>query len=236
MRCPFPPGAALLPLVVCFTAAWSPVAGQGPAEWWDDIDAAPPGMHVVEADSVYRVSGFTYDDIYREMQRNGPGADDIGTRLGLHMSQWRYSFELVERPGAGCRLIDPKVLLHSTIILPNWTNVSTAPPAITSGWRPFIAALRRHEEGHRSLAKSQAERLWQSLLGLEARDCEALRERVVTVAGRVLDEGETAQAAYDRETGHGLTQGASWPPRRAGGAAGRREGAEHRAGDRTAPP
>lgn len=181
--------------------------------WWDELDDRGSGLHVVEIDSVYRVSGFTVADIYSEMQRKGPGTDEIGIRLGVHLSQWRWGFEYRADPGQRCRLVEATVLLRSSIVLPEWTNASTARPEIATGWRPFLRALRSHEEGHRSRAKAQGVFLWQSLLGLEAEDCADLQDLVEEIADRVLAEGREAQLAYDRDTGHGLTQGAIWPPR-----------------------
>lgn len=188
-----------------------PLAGQD-EEWWETVEELGSGFHVVEGDSTYRVSGFTYDDIFREMQLNGPGADDIGVRLGMHLSEWRWSFRYTSEPGGRCGLGEATVLLRSRIVMPEWTNVSTAPPEIARGWRPFLDALRRHEEGHRNRAKAQGIFLWQALLGLEASDCDELRDIARSTADRVIAEGREAQVAYDRDTGHGLTQGAVWPP------------------------
>ncbi|MDH3733526.1 MAG: DUF922 domain-containing Zn-dependent protease [Gemmatimonadota bacterium] len=190
----------------------SPAVGQD-AAWWGELEDRGAGMHVLDADSVYHVSGFTYGDIYRDMQRNGPGTDEIGVRLGMHTSEWRWSYRFTSAPGERCRLSEATVLLKSTIVLPEWTNVSTAPPEIATGWRPFLQALTRHEEGHRSRAKAQGVFLWQTLLGLAADDCDALQTIVDEMAERVIAEGRAAQVAYDRDTGHGLTQGAAWPPR-----------------------
>ncbi len=189
----------------------SPVAAQGQG-WWEEFDHLGSGLHVVEIDSLYRVSGFTYADIYSAMQRSGPGTDEIGVRLGVHLSQWRWGFQYRMDPGERCRLVEATVLLRSSIVLPEWTNVSTAPPEVRAGWRPFVRALRSHEEGHRNRARAQGVFLWQSLLGLEAADCADLQDIVEDTADRVIAEGREAQLAYDRDTGHGLTQGAVWPP------------------------
>ena len=76
-----------------------------------------------------------------------------------------------------------------------------------------MVALRSHEEGHRNRAKAQGVFLWQSLLGLESDSCGGLQALVDETAERVIEEGRAAQLEYDRETGHGMTQGAVWPPR-----------------------
>ncbi len=182
-------------------------------EWWAGIEKMSPGLHVIEVDSVYRISGFTHDDILREMLRKGPGTDEIGVRLGLHLSQWRYSYQFgIDGGSRRCRLTEAQVLLRSTIVLPLWTNLTTAPPGIVQGWREFVRALDAHERGHRNRAKAQGVFLWQSLLGLEAADCEALQALARSAAEQVLADGREAQLAYDRDTGHGTTQGARWPP------------------------
>jgi len=180
--------------------------------WWSELEDMPPGFHTIEVDSIYRVSGFTRDDILREMHRKGPGVDNLGVRLGLHLSQWRYSYQYTYGGGNGrCRLTEAQVLLRSVIVLPRWTNVSTAPPLVARGWRPFVQALRAHEEGHRSRALAQGATLWTALLGLEASDCSALEDRVRETADTVLAEGQAQQVRYDEETGHGAAQGATWP-------------------------
>ena len=183
-------------------------------EWWTEIDRMASGFHAIEVDSVYEISGFTHEDILREMEHKGPRADAIGPRLGLHLSQWRYSYRYSGGGGSGrCRLTEAQVLLRSVIVLPEWTNASTAPPHVAEGWRPFMEALRRHEDGHRSRAKAQGAMLWTALLGLEAPRCDQLEARVRAAAEQVLADGESAQEAYDRETGHGAAQGATWPRR-----------------------
>jgi predicted secreted Zn-dependent protease len=210
------PGRTTIPallLVVIGTVGPSNAAAQD-GDWWQELDGAGPGLHVIERDSLYRVSGSSYEDVHREMQRNGPGVDDIGVRLGVHVSSWRWSYEFRTAPGERCRLTSASVLLRSVIVLPEWTNVASAPSEISRGWRPFLAALRSHEAGHRTRAKAQGVFLWQSLLGLEGADCADLEVLVKKVADRVIAEGREAQLAYDRDTGHGLTQGAIWPPRR----------------------
>ena len=94
------PLAALALLVVHLTPG-ADVRAQDSDEWWTGLDSGP-GVHVAEVDSLYRISGFTHDDIYREMQRKGPGTDEIGVRLGVHHSDWRWSFRYRQQPGCDC--------------------------------------------------------------------------------------------------------------------------------------
>lgn len=208
--------------VALFTLAGA-VAGQepppgppGPPEgpdWWSEIEARGPGFHLLEVDSIYRISGSGYDELARAMARHGPGTDEIGTRLGLHRADWRWSYRYRRdgRPGR-CRLAEATVILRSVIVLPEWSNRSTAPAGMAERWREFVRALRYHEEGHRARARRLGVTLWQSLLGLEAATCDALRERAERSARHAIEDGERVQLKYDRDTGHGAAQGARWPP------------------------
>jgi len=199
-------------LVTLWLTSPMPLAAQNAGDWWVGLGDMPPGFHTIEVDSAYTIGGATPDEILGEMKRNGPGSDDVGLRLGLHVSQWRYSYQYTGGGQSGrCRLTEAQVLLRSVIVLPAWTDAATAPADVAAGWRPFLRSLTDHERGHRTRAKTQGANLWTSLLGLEAVDCPALERRVRETAESVLADGQEAQRRYDRETAHGATQGATWP-------------------------
>lgn len=205
------PSAPGVGVVLALAGSLAPLAAQS-AEWWAGIESMPSGFQTVEVDSVYRVSGSTREELSSAMRRDGPVAKDGARRLGLHVAQWRYSYDYVtggETPD--CRLTRARVLLRSVIILPDWAGAPAAPPELARGWRAFLGALRGHERGHRDRARAQGAMLWTALLGLAAPDCDALERRVRGAADRILAQGEAEQRRYDLETGHGATQGAVWP-------------------------
>ena len=114
--------------------------------------------------------------VFGSMEENPSTIPIWGTTIVLPInsgrsSEWRWSYRYTTAPGQRCKLAEATVLMKSTIVLPEWTNVSTAPPEIADGWRPFLEALTRHEEGHRSRAKAQGVFLWQSLIFVECRAC-----------------------------------------------------------------
>lgn len=204
--------ATVLALAVAGRAAAQEPAGEGEG-WWSELADAGPGVHVVEVDSMYRVRGLDYDDLLREMRRKGPGGEELGTRLGIHLADWRWSYTYRMRAGTGrCRVAEATVLLRSVIVRPDWVDAARAPREIAHDWPRFLAALLEHEMGHRRRARMQGVALWQSLLGLQAGSCEALEMLVRETADRVIAEGEADQEAYDRDTEHGIKQGAVWPP------------------------
>lgn len=208
-------GSALT--LACLAIAAGGLAGQdgtGPGEgWWAGLSDPGPGLHVFEADSIYEIRGRSYDDLLAEMRRKGPGVDDIGTRLGVHVAQWRWSYEY--RTGgadARCRVTDASVVLRSVIVLPRWVDRAGAVREVARAWPRFVDALVTHELGHRARSRTLGVRLWQSLLGLQAETCDALGTLLSETAARIVEEGEAAQLDYDRRTEHGVRQGAVWPP------------------------
>ncbi len=212
-------GAGALGALLGLALAAGPLHGQGPdspaAEdaWWRELGGPGPGLHVIEVDSTYRIRGHDYDDLLREMRRKGPGTDEIGTRLGVHVARWRWSYDYWTGGRNGrCRVTDVSVALRSIIVLPEWVREPGASADLVRRWPRFRDALVEHEMGHRNRARAQGVVLWQSLLGLQAETCEELRTLVSETATRVVSEGEAAQLEYDRDTAHGLRQGAVWPP------------------------
>lgn len=205
--------AALATLALAAGGLGAQEADGAAAAWWAPLSDAGPGLHVIEVDSIYEIRGRDANELLREMRRKGPGIDDVGTRLGIHVAQWRWSYDY--RTGGGsdrCGVDGASVLLRSVIVLPEWVDRGGGRRDVARAWPRFIEALIAHETGHRSRAKRQGVRLWQSLLGLRAETCEALEALVRETAARVVEEGETEQAEYDRDTEHGVRQGAIWPP------------------------
>ncbi len=95
--------------------------------------------------------------------------------------------------------------------LPRWTPSPEASPALRRDWTRFEAALARHEARHRQIAVAWAGRVRGSLEGLTAPTCvdaEAEARRRVDI---LRIEADAEHRRYDAETGHGLTEGATWP-------------------------
>ncbi|WP_144391533.1 DUF922 domain-containing protein [Pleionea sediminis] len=88
---------------------------------------------------------------------------------------------------------------------PKYSNESVDP--IWEQWYPKLAI---HEEGHGKLAKDIAHRIDKEILALEPKSsCEILKAEANGIGHRLTKELSKANKEYDRETDHGLTQGAS---------------------------
>ncbi len=118
---------------------------------------------------------------------------------------WHFQYR---RPaGGGCAIDSARTELTATIILP-----APADPAIAHdpAFVNYLAALKVHEQGHYHLGLSTAAAIDQGILGLPAQaDCDALGAAANELANAQLARARSLESAYDRDTGHGRTQGAA---------------------------
>jgi predicted secreted Zn-dependent protease len=82
--------------------------------------------------------------------------------------------------------------------------IGSVPPAIALSWNRYIANLRTHEAGHVTYALSRKADV---LAAARTARCERVRAAVQ----RVLDEIKEHDRLYDRQTSHGIKQGAVFP-------------------------
>jgi predicted secreted Zn-dependent protease len=117
---------------------------------------------------------------------------------------WHYHYLL--QPGGGCRIDSVHTTLTATITLP-----APADPALADSpaFVTYLGALKRHEEGHYAIGRSAAAAIDQGILALPSQDsCTGLAATVDAFANEELARARDTEARYDRDTGHGRTQGA----------------------------
>lgn len=170
--------------------------------------ADDPGFVYSERREYYRVDGRNADTLKRQLDAalagKGLGGDGVG-RTVQHLSS-RYEFEPTP---AGCRLKGLAVGLDITIHLPRWEPKGGRPKALAARWEPMLAALTRHEEGHRDIAVDAARRLLADLRALpETLDCQGLAREAQKAFFRARLRHSIRDGAYERRTNHGIAQGA----------------------------
>lgn len=115
---------------------------------------------------------------------------------------WRHRYEADGR----CRITSVIVALTGSILLPRLTSGTASQHAT---FDRYLTALREHEEGHRRIAQEAARDIERTLLMLpEYPDCRQLEADAHARARARLDAHVEREKAYDRDTGHGRTQGA----------------------------
>lgn len=174
---------------------------------------APVQAAVSVSDSVerYAIEGSTAADLRREMSAKGPpGAG--GRRFDGYTKwyvSWSYRYNNV---GAGCTIASVTTSVRVTITLPQWRNESAGDSTTRAQWARYLAALERHEQGHRQNGVDAANEVDRSIAAMPpAGSCDALGTAANTLGQSILQRYNQRDLDYDRETSHGATQGARFP-------------------------
>jgi predicted secreted Zn-dependent protease len=169
---------------------------------------APPRVIVRTRHRPYEIAGSSGVELRAAMERLGPKDPVGGTPYAGYTKwtvAWSYRYERVDR----CALADVRVVARIRITLPRWDGARRADPTLAAEWSRFIAALRRHEDGHAAIARRAARRVARRLAALRpSRSCARLERVADAAAVRILNEARAAEIAYDERTRHGDTQGA----------------------------
>ena len=155
----------------------------------------------------YPIEGSSASQLQFAMAARGPAGDD-GRRFHGYTRwfvRWKYN---TTRQGKSCQVTSVDVQTSGTITLPQWTNEGAARPALRERWQRYIAALRRHEEGHYRFAVEAAAQIRESLSGMKSGlGCGDLQQRANARGQAILEAQRRSERAYDQATGHGRTQG-----------------------------
>lgn len=198
------PSATLALLLVA-----APALGSQPSAPSGDPPAGTVLRHVEEV--YYEVTGQTVGELAASLHANGPA---LHGRRFFGQTRWEVGAEYawVERP-AGCAIEDLTVRVRITLLLPRWRDAHRAPRELRRAWHRFADALGQHEDGHRQLAEEAAEAVRARLASLWGRTCDGMEKRARREVAAVLEAYQEENIAYDAHTGHGASQGATWPPR-----------------------
>lgn len=117
---------------------------------------------------------------------------------------WRFATQA--RSDGRCHLTRIQVDLNITIDQPELRKDDAARhPAFTS----YLHALREHELGHARIGREAATSIERRIFILpEMADCGALEQRANELGHQTMTEFQRRDIEYDRQTGHGKTQGA----------------------------
>jgi predicted secreted Zn-dependent protease len=164
----------------------------------------------------YDVEGATVEEIAQGLRQRGPLT--AGERF-FARTEWTINAEYVwaERD-TGCTVEDPVVRVAITITMPRWRAPRGAPPELQGAWNRFERALEGHEQNHARLATEAAEAVRWELATLRFPHCTNAETRARQRVAAIIETYNERNRLYDRQTQHGVTEGAVWPPRRRIGA------------------
>lgn len=159
-------------------------------------------MKCLVREEPYRITGATRGEIARAIAILGP------MRGGVRFAAFT-DWEVVYRVRAGAP--PPSVEVRAVVRLPDLVAPLSATADLREAFARYVDALRRHEGGHVAIAESAGHAVREALSALP----ESAGPRDVDRAARTaIASAHARERAYDLETSHGATQGASlWPPR-----------------------
>lgn len=175
--------------------------------------ASSTGVRAEERTAYYPISGNTANELREAMDRLRPTGSD-GKRHDAITTwdiPWRYHVVAVEE---WCAVQSIEVSLDLLTTLPKWTNEAGAPAALVKQWRGYLAALAKHEDGHRQLATKAAAAVRE--LGVHIKvpqraNCADVGRTIDAAAKALIQEYQAKERQYDEETDYGRTQGARFP-------------------------
>ncbi|MCC7105005.1 MAG: DUF922 domain-containing protein [Chloroflexi bacterium] len=167
-------------------------------------------VQVSRATTYYDVTGANERQLLERMNRGGPREDGQEWSASVDWGA-TWTFPHVDL-GSRCAAGPMTVKLSVITTLPRWTEPSSASRRLVDRWDRFLGGLRDHEAGHETIALQAGPELLKALSGLGMYlSCGDL-DRAADSAGRaVVARYSDLQAAYDRDTEHGATQGAVFP-------------------------
>ncbi len=123
--------------------------------------------------------------------------------------KWSYHYS---GPDSKLRITDFNVSSQATIRLPQWKPPPEASPALIKRWQEFVNALARHEYKHAEHGQLAAQDMLNRVKALDTfSSANGLRSALQEINDNVLSKYRQADADYDRETQHGVKQGAHFP-------------------------
>jgi predicted secreted Zn-dependent protease len=155
----------------------------------------------------YDIAGSSALELRAAMDRLGPKDPVDGTPYA-GFTRWKIEWSYDYAGATVCALTRVRVVATIQIALPRWRGASSADPGLAAEWARFLAALRRHENGHAEIAKRGASRIARLLGSLPSfRSCARLERAADSMGARTLETTRRAELAYDEWTRHGDTHG-----------------------------
>lgn len=118
---------------------------------------------------------------------------------------WSYGFL---QSGSQCRIVNVRVGLHITQLLPEFVPKAGTPQSVIDAWNTYHTNLIAHENGHVDVAKRYANELVDKLNALGTMDCGPIQTLAKSTIDSELKALNATDTDYDTVTSHGASQGA----------------------------
>jgi predicted secreted Zn-dependent protease len=193
-------------LLSLVAVAWIVAPLQGAETVCDPRHCPVPQCPVTFSFISYPVSGSSDEELRTELIKNGP-RDKLGkARFAFadwHIT-WRWGLD-----GVGNVLPDTiKLSCQVEITLPRLVPTKQTSPELVKRWYDFVGRVRQHELNHARHAQERAWLIRERISEAQRRVGPLSPAAANKIAGRVLDEIQALDYAYDLSTEHGKSEGA----------------------------
>ena len=177
---------------------------EGPSICKDGESEPSRGIKVTLRCEYFPVYGLLPEHLGGQISLFGPMVvkQGIGRRANATTAYrigWQGSFG--EKSG-GCGLVSSEALVQLTYTYPRWETPANASKETVEKWRSFLELLKRHEEGHGTIAVRTGGEVLDALKKLPSdRTCKAAKESASLSAESVIERGRKEQAAFDQREG-----------------------------------
>ena len=163
--------------------------------------ASTPGVTLVG----YPVSGRSPRAIRQSMNEGRPLLAEGDSERFDARTTWRYQTRWRNGPAGVCDPASAEVEMTIVVVLPELTGREQLDRRERENWDRYFKALVGHEHNHVRIALAGAEQLRTYMRG--APDCATMQ----AARGRIDAAIRDASRAYDEQTRHGRTEGATYP-------------------------
>jgi predicted secreted Zn-dependent protease len=167
-------------------------------------------LQVAEHQFYYTVEGATAPQLVAQIQQRGPLWSDGNRYEAMHTWKMHRTFGVSDL-GDRCVLSAPKIVVETSITLPQWHPPQGTSIDLVNNWDKYTTALKSHEEGHQAIALAAGREIEQRLRSFASYpSCVALRTAAKAAVAEILERCSLTQRDYDQKTQHGLAQRASY--------------------------
>lgn len=160
----------------------------------------------------YAVTGSTTAEISNSVFHSTPVVMNGGRYGAVTHNQFNTGYSTVPTANGGCEVKNVRILLNSTIVLPDLV-LNGQSESVLAEWERYIGALRAHEQMHANNGKYTAETLATRLYDFKAgMPCSQMRVWLDQAVDRLINNMGTWDQDLDAKTEHGKTQGAFLRP------------------------
>lgn len=163
-----------------------------------DALSSNPEVHI----TYYDVSGRNEDQIRSSIDHSAsrPSGTDGKPMDALTTTSYKWSWW--DTGNGECDPSRAQVTLRADVLLPRF--VENGQRDLIEHWNRYMANLRLHEAGHVLVAKK---RYADVLAAARSRNCAGINDAI----NRIVSEIRQSNAEYDKQTKHGIRQGAVFP-------------------------